>query len=297
MKKQLKRPSQAQRSSEVATLLIRLYVSHIRLCAPPGWSQRQINFHIFHPTESEKKLTPGFVVRDGLRDLSNRKSIPRLTPYSDIAAGLIHAEKLPQFTGGLQILYHPLNQLLLLPESISEIHGLLRVCPLALELPFFEVQHPPFERLMKPFGDEIGSFVALLTKYPQERFKYLFPEFKAIALGMYLEARSMCDFSRMNAWSDIVEREELRFEARQIGGLSERLDLDSYLSQALKPSPISCETLAARRLRFASAFMIVDPMGPERLRPIAKHTRELSVFNTAEINEILKKVFYCRGGI
>lgn len=224
----------------VARHLLDMYVNHLRQSAPSGWSARQINFHLFEKSPDTTPLTKDLRVTDGLKALTLRKSIPSLDPLNRISAGMIRAELMPQFTGGLRILYHPLASLLLMPTSLREIYELLSACAYAGCFSFLvgtprEVLHRQGNVRL-----EIKNFFSAIRTCPDSLKEAAFYDFKAIALGMFLEARALENDVGQAAWYEVLMNESLSFSCHPKLASNSASALDSLVRHNLS-APIAPE--------------------------------------------------------
>jgi hypothetical protein len=246
-------------NSKFQTMVVRhlldMYVNHLRSSAPPGWSARQINFQLFEESPRTTTLTKELRVTDGLKALTLRKTIPRIDPRNRISAGMIRAELTPQFTGGLRILYHPLASLLQMPTSLLEIYELLAPCSYAGCLSFLECTPSSVIHRTSDIRRELKSFFSAMHSCPGDLKDKAFYDFKAIALGMCLEARHFGDKDRQEAWGQVFLNDSLNFASHPGLASKSATALDSLMRRSLFRSIEYSSSRAESQLAYLKKYV------------------------------------------
>lgn len=268
----------------IAKHLLNIYVGYLKQRAPKEWSTRQLNFHLFDRTSCAAGLCRDFKVTEGLQLLSRRKSIPRLDPFQVITAGMRRAEVSGQFAHGLRILYHPLASLLLFPGSTFEIYKLLAAFPMSHRMPFLKRNNASLSHQDMRIEAEIDAFTAIVQECSGDAWSHSFLDFKAIALGMYLEARSLCDPARQQAWSQVVTCSPLRFEDWRVGPISHRSALDRILVRCIGSFPLRSPSLEEIQFEYLREHVLPEGYAIHNPRPLKRSEFSAPGFSSDEIH-------------
>lgn len=217
----------------VAIRVVKLYAKHLRDRAPEKWSDRQLNHTLFGDASSApSRKDPVF---NGLKQLRERRSIPRLIRGHAISDAILRAEQNPRFAGGLQILYHPYTVALAGKHDLPTLHSLLCLVPMALAAGFIKHTAAGIERTIRSPETEIDLVAAAASGWrTTEQWRHRFPDVMASALLLAQEAAAMTDHKRLKRWQRWFRRGELRFEDWPVGDKEDRKKLDLWVMLLLE---------------------------------------------------------------
>lgn len=228
--------------STFARAALDLYVSHIRMSAPPGWTENQLNLALFEdplPLSAIEKREPTY----GLRDLSRRLSIPSLEPSTRLSLALLRAETDPRYSGGLQILYHPYLRLLMWPAATRYVYELLSFCRSPVEIGLFRQTAYGRARSMRAPVEEQRAFddAVDVSRSDRVEWKARFLDLLAPAIAMLLEADQLGDVERLTSWKAWFKTTALRFENWPVGDPKLRARFQAFVDRLVRLTRASIE--------------------------------------------------------
>lgn len=270
------RPAQSDTHEFVAKQVLMIYVSFLKECAPKSWTSRRINHELFSAARPVESLTDKTSVANALGSLLKRKSIPLFTAGQAISTGILRTEAIPEFSGGLQILYHPYVRTLSFRLNLKEIHEVMALCDTSTDASLMRRTPHGLARSIGNTAEEIERVSrALKTHSEPGTWRSRFPDLFAVALSLAQEAAALGDKGRFRKWRQWFREGHLRFADWPAGDDAPRVALDRWVVLQLDHLDISTVDPFSTGFQYLTQHVIASEPAQSLPKELVAHEREL----------------------